>query len=85
MLTKRLWRGLTKNNNYGDIYITTEKIKRISIANMPFLYQLICDRVGGWELWYKEPTGWKLQAGEYDKNWLRIDIDGYVILDSRKS
>jgi hypothetical protein len=72
--------------SYHDIHITTEKIFRTSIFNLPFNLMVTCTRVGGWELW--DTSGGistaVLLAGEYDDSWLVLDVAGHVILDSRK-
>lgn len=62
---------------YHDVHVTTEGVERTSIFNLPYGYELSCNRVGGWNLRFG-PTQ---VAGEYDKP-LRIDVAGVVICDS---
>ena len=72
--------------SYHDLFITTENISRTSIFNLPFSLMVTCTRVGGWELW-DISSGFSdavRLAGEYDNNWLVLDVAGHVILDSRK-
>jgi hypothetical protein len=77
--------------SYHDLHITTEKIERTSIFNLPYGFQLQCQRTTGWVLWdtgvrfsphLKEQEPGEV-AGEYGDNWLVLDVDGHVILDSR--
>lgn len=72
--------------SYHDLYITTKDIPRTRISNLPFGYEVSCNRVGGWSLWRMSdsrlPT--TLIAGEFeglDKG-LRLDVNGIVIIDS---
>lgn len=77
--------------SYHDLHVTTAKIPRTSIFNLPYGLQVncsvTCSRVAGWELWRTatRPQDWELLAGEYahpDK-WLVLDVNGHVIVDSR--
>lgn len=74
--------------SYHDLHITTAKIPRTSVFNLPYGLQVQCTRVSGWQLWQSATRiqDWKLLAGEYDKpeDWLVLDVDGHVILDSRR-
>jgi len=63
--------------SYHDLFITTADIPRTSIFNLPFGYEVSCNRVGGWSVWLKSAE----VAGEYG-NGLRLDVDGHVICDS---
>jgi hypothetical protein len=63
--------------SYHDLHITTVGIPRTSIFDLPYGYEVSCNRVGGWCLWL---NGEKV-AGEYDLG-LRLDVDGHVICDS---
>jgi hypothetical protein len=67
---------------YHDLYITTERIQRTSIFNLPFDLMVICHRTSGWEL--RDMAADKCLAGEYDTNWLILDVAGTVIVNSRK-
>lgn len=62
---------------YHDVYITTAEIPRTSIFNLPFGYEVSCNRVGGWSLWLNG----RQVGGEYDAG-LRIDVAGHIICDS---
>lgn len=66
--------------SYHDVHVTTRLIERTSIFNLPFGYELTCNRVSGWRLY--NPKG-RLVAGEYDEG-LRIDVAGVIILDTIK-
>ena len=74
--------------SYHDLHVTTAKIPRTSIFNMPYGYQVMCSRVSGWQLWRdaSRPQDWVLIAGEYDSldKWLVLDVGGHVIVDSRR-
>lgn len=74
--------------SYHDLHVTTAEIPRTSIFNLPYGLQVTCSRVSGWQLWRdaSRPQDWKLLAGEYDSldKWLVLDVNGYVILDSRR-
>lgn len=65
--------------SYHDVFVTTEGIERISISDLPFGYELSCNRVGGWCLWGADNG---LIAAEYGGAGLRIDVAGHVICDS---
>lgn len=69
---------------YHDLHIRTETVPRTRIADLPYGYQVTCSRVAGWQLWLvAEMTRERLIAGEYDDEWLVLDVNGYVIVDSR--
>jgi hypothetical protein len=73
--------------SYHDLHITTAKIPRTSIFNLPHGYEVSCNRVGGWCLWVvdSDPPYFRrdtLVAGEYDAKGLRLDVGGVVICDS---
>lgn len=63
--------------SYHDLHVTTEDIPRTSIFDLPYGYEVSCNRVGGWCLWFKTQK----VAGEYDAG-LRLDVGGQVICDS---
>ena len=63
--------------SYHDLHVTTAHIPRTSIFNLPYGYEVSCNRVGGWCLWL---NGQRV-AGEYDEG-LRLDVAGQVICDS---
>ena len=65
---------------YHDLHVTTARIARISIFDLPFGYEVRCNRLAGWELVLNNE---RVIAGEYDENWLVLDIGGYVICDGR--
>jgi hypothetical protein len=68
--------------SYHDLHVTTKDIKRVSIFDMPYGYEVTCTRVGGWQLWFKwGDAAARRVAGEYDEG-LRLDVDGHVICDS---
>lgn len=78
--------------SYHDLHITTRKIPRTSIFNLPFGVSVECTRVGGWQVWRRnaQDKTEELLGGEYecgpdapDGDWLVLDIAGYVICDSR--
>lgn len=84
-----LYRSCTNMDkpSYHDLHITTGDIKRTSIFNLPFNVQVVCTRVGGWEVWNTHGSTdlnmWTLLGGEYDfENPLKLDIDGTVIVNS---
>lgn len=74
--------------SYHDLHITTPRIPRTSIFNLPFRVEITCSRVGGWQAWAKAPE--ELLGGEYgfdaetgEGAWLVLDVAGHVICDSR--
>lgn len=73
--------------SYHNLHITTGKMPRTPISALPFGIDVRCCRTSGWQVWdmtYGGGVG-VLMAGEYDLNkWLVLDVDGYVIVDSRK-
>jgi hypothetical protein len=75
--------------SYHDLHITTRTIPRTSIFNLPYNTEVTCTRTAGWRLWSTDPrpapdhTQPRLIAGEYDKNWLVLDVAGHIIVDSR--
>lgn len=76
--------------SYHHLHVTTAKIARARLFDLPFGLQVTCNRVAGWELWDASAgmaADWKLLAGEYagPDRWLVLDVAGYVILDSRKT
>jgi hypothetical protein len=80
--------------NYHDLYITTGKIKRTRISDLPFGYVVSCERVGGWTLtnWEVDPGGGSIAnppvgarvviAEEFGRRGLLLDVAGHVICDS---
>jgi hypothetical protein len=70
--------------NYHDLHITTDKMVRTSIFNLPFDMQVYCTRVAGWQVWRGERGKEECIAGEYegDGKGLRLDVAGHVILDT---
>lgn len=71
--------------SYHDLHITTEKIPRTSIFNLPYGVEVTCNRVSGWVLWSDDGTAKRKVAGEYDEHWLVLDVDGRIIVDSREN
>jgi hypothetical protein len=71
--------------SYHDLHITTEKIPRTSIFNLPYNVDVICSRVAGWQVWdvSRGTHNERLVAGEFDLSWLVLDVAGHVIVDSR--
>jgi hypothetical protein len=70
--------------SYHDLFITTDKIKRTSIFNLPFGLEVACTKAAGWCLWRNAWAGQpaEMLAGEYDDCGLRLDVAGHVIIDS---
>lgn len=66
--------------SYHDLHITTAKIPRTSIFNLPYGLLVTCARTGGWELWETKPD--LLLAGEFHDEGLRLDVGDHVIVDS---
>jgi hypothetical protein len=64
---------------YHDLHVTTPKIPRMSIFNLAYGLEVSCSRVTGWTL----TDGKRVLAGEYDDQWLVLDVDGHVICDGR--
>ena len=69
--------------SYHDLEIETAEIPKTSIFNLPYCLRVTCTRTGGWELWdWSVKEGYRLVAGEYDTNWLRLTVGDTVIVDS---
>lgn len=73
--------------SYHDLYVTCPHFERASIFDLGYPIAIQCTRQSGWELWdladgYERA---KRVAGEFagPDEWLVLDVDGYVILDSR--
>jgi len=69
---------MSEHPTYHDLHITTEKIPRTSIFDLPYGYEITCERIEGWSLWLKGVT----VASEYSTPGLRLDVAGHVICDS---
>lgn len=74
---------------YGDLHVTTPTIPRTLLMNLPFGYEVACNRTAGWQLWRKAHEGASkrldlLVAGEYDDQWLVLDVNGRIICDGRR-
>lgn len=63
--------------SYHDLHITTASLPRTPIFNLPYGYEVSCNRVGGWCVWLNGEQ----VAGEYGEG-LRLDVAGHVICDS---
>jgi hypothetical protein len=75
--------------SYHDLNITTNEIKQTSIFDLPFNIQVICTRVGGWEVWdtcgSTDLVKWILLGSEYDENKpLKLDVKDEIIVNSFK-
>jgi hypothetical protein len=78
--------------SYHDLFITTAKIPRTALFNLPFRVEVICSRASGWTVWAKgeERAGLKeeLLGGEYGyddetgEGWLILDVAGHEICNS---
>lgn len=78
--------GQEEGLSYHDLYITTERIPRTSISDLPHSLMVLCTRAGGWELWERYDRHERPLAQEYcgeGGNWLVLDVAGAVIVDSR--
>ena len=67
------------------IYVTTKYIPRTRIFDLPYNFEITCNRVEGWSLWnMNDIHNPKLLGGEYDgaSKALCIDIDGHIIMNS---
>lgn len=67
------------------VHVTTATIPRTSIVYLPDDYGLTCDGANGWRLLRAGDSAEGSRvvvAGEFDKNGLRLDVDGHVIVDS---
>lgn len=71
--------------SYHDLYITTAGIPRTRLSGLPYGLEVLCNRVCGWRLyrWHDRGGEPDLLAGEYDGEWLVLDVNGTVIVDSR--
>ena len=71
--------------SYHDLYVTTEEIPRTSIFDLPYGFSVECSRQTGWTLSFTnlDTMGMRVVAGEYNDNWMVLDVKGHVIVDSR--
>lgn len=71
--------------HYHDLYVTTPKISRVSFTSLPYRCQIMCTRVGGWQLWAMADREYpeELLGSEYGCDWLVLDVAGHVICDGR--
>lgn len=70
---------------YHDLHITTARMERTRLFNLPFRVSVRCSRVAGWQVWALATMGdaEELLGGEYDGPLgLRLDVGGLVIVDS---
>jgi len=67
--------------SYHDLHITTALGPRTSIFNLPYGYEVRCNRVAGWML--VRLADQAVVAGEYEGRWLILDVDGHEIVNSR--
>jgi hypothetical protein len=76
---------MNKAPSYHDLFLTTPRVARTSVFNLPYRVRIQCTRVGGWEAWAMEELGLseELLGAEYsEKDWLILDVAGYVICDN---
>lgn len=67
---------------FRDLFVTTAEIARQPLTELPGV-SVVCDRLAGWQLM---EDGRGLVAGEWHHDpaaWLRLDVAGLVIVDSR--
>lgn len=72
--------------SYHDLHITTPRMPRIRLFDLPYNIQVICTRTAGWTVWRVQPGEVSQQiAGEFagPDQWLVLDVAGRVICDSR--
>lgn len=83
-------------SSYHDVYVTTSKMKRTRISDLPFGYELTCNRVGGWTLWGPSSQALKgrigpfpapvktdpIQLGSEFGPGLRVEVGDVVVVDS---
>lgn len=85
--------------SYHDLYVTTTHFPRVAFSNLPFRAVVLCSRVTGWQLWargeadlrpredgqfgFRPDLPEQLLGGEFEDNWLVLDVDGVVICDGR--
>lgn len=74
--------------SYHHLHVTTARIPRARLFDLPYGLEVTCSRVSGWQLWRIPDIGRtesELLGGEYDgpDKWLVV-LAGYVILDSRR-
>lgn len=72
--------------SYHELFITTRKIERTALFNLPFRVHVRCSRVSGWEVWALKENSLpeELLGGEFGaEDWLVLDVAGHVICDSR--
>jgi hypothetical protein len=69
--------------SYHDVRVSTSTgLDGARIFDLPYGVELACTRVTGWQL----RNNGALLGGEYDGDqWLVIEVDGKVIVDSRRA
>lgn len=75
--------GAKEFPSYHDLYITTPGIERTRLMNLPHGVSVQCCRTTGWEVWEISDKSQKLLGGEYNQKWLVLDVNGFVVVDSR--
>lgn len=68
---------------YHDVIVYIDE-KSYRIADN-YAWQLICSKIGGWQLWQNFEDLEELIGGEYDSNNFRIEVAGEVICNNRRS
>lgn len=70
--------AMSDRPSYHALHVTTTAIPRTAISDLPYGYEVTCNRVGGWCLWWRRTQ----VASEYGTSGLRLDVGGHVICDS---
>lgn len=72
--------------SYHDLHITTPKLARTAISNLPFRVQVSCTRTAGWTVWAMAEGSLPDEqlGGEFSEGGLRLDVAGHVIVDTLK-
>lgn len=85
-----------KELSFRNVYITTPRIMRQRLTDLPYGVRIVCDRAAGWRVFAGKDDRPReivvsehreLLAGEFDgpDRWLILDINGQTIVDSRKN
>lgn len=86
---------MSESPSYHDLHITTAKIPRTSIFDLPYGYEVACTRVTGWQVWrFSHHTPQRQaeliasergtpirEAAEKHAEKIAGEFDGWLILD----
>lgn len=76
---------------YHDLYVTTDTLPRQRLFDMPYGFEVTCNRTTGWQLWFHATDESNMLqsakiAEEFPRDGtptgLKLDVNGVVLCDS---